>query len=213
VNKKENKIELGVIIYKKIIACIAALFFSCLFVNAQQNKTDTVTDKDYYDFFNSTENPFPVTRMSTACNPDTFKICNLNDIPEYNTLIDDTTEILKDSTMFTKADRAFIRRQMIHNRAYRWKDGEMKMMKVINGSKVKRLLDSLGPDDGWKAYYSIYKLGYNRFSVPLFSCDKLRCIVYRGYDCGSVYGLGNTNAFENRAGKWIIIKSCSPWVH
>lgn len=198
---------------KTILACICFLVLGSLFATAQGGKKDTVTDKDFYDFFNNTENPFPVTRMSTVCNPDTEKICNLNDIPEYNALIDDTTEIFKDSTMFTKADKAFIRRQMKKNRKFRWKDGEMKMMKVINGDKVKRLLDSLGPDDGWRVYYSIYKLGFNKFSVPLFSINKLRCIVYRGYDCGSVYGLGNTNVFENRDGKWIIIKSCSPWIH
>ena len=196
------------------------LFISCFIIfgltmgKAQTPaKADSVTEKDWYGFFNATENPFPVTRMNLVCNPDTLKTCNLNSIPEYNALIDDTTEIFKDTAVFSKADKAYIKRQMRRIMHYRWVDGEIAGMKVVNGDRVKRMLDSLGPDDGWKAIYTTFKQGYNKFSVPLFSLNKKRCIVYRGYDCGSVYGLGNTNVFENRDGKWIIIKSCSPWVH
>jgi len=134
-------------------------------------------------------------------------------MPEYNALRDDTTEIFMDTSLFSKADRAYIREQMIRERKFRWKEGEVKNMNVIDGEKVKHLFDSLGVEDAWKAYYPMFKMGYNKFSVPFFSCNKQKCIVYRGYECGMSYGLGNTNAFEKRDGKWVLVKSCAPWVH
>lgn len=177
-----------------------------------QNK-DTVTEADFYDFYNTTQNPFPVAHMGLGCSPDsTIKIGNLISLPEFHALDDDTTEIFMDS-LFTSADKAFIKRQMQRNRQFRWKDGEIKGINVIDGNAVRHLFDSLGADGAWDAYYKKYKVGYNQFSVPLFSCNKKRCIVYRGYQCSAVYGLGNTNVFEKRGDKWVIIKSCSPWIH
>ena len=196
-----------------VVLCLLLFSYSVSFSQAnKQVKELPVTDSDYYAFFNSTINPFPVITMGIACNPDSEKVCNLNSLPEYHSLLDDTTEIFKD-TLFTMADRLYIKKQMARIKNFRWKDGEMKNMKVIDGDKVKQLFDSLGLEEGWKAYNRIYGLAYNRFSVPVFSCDKLKCIVFRGYECTPVYGLGNTNAFEYKNGKWSIIKSCSPWIH
>ena len=201
----------------KACGMLATVFSICIIQTAvaqQSGKTEPViTDQDIYGFFNATENPFPVTRMGKACNPDSGKVGNLYSLAEYLSLIDDTTEIFKDTTMFTKADRAFIHKQMQKNKGFEWKNGEINGVNVIDGNKVQKLFDSLGPEEGWNEYYIEYKVGFNKFSVPLFSLDKKRCIVYRGYSCGSVYGLDNTNVFENRDGRWIIIKSCSPWVH
>jgi len=194
-------------VYWVTTLCLLTINFSWA-----QNSTDSVTEKDYYAFFNSTENPFPVTRMGGGCNPDSVKVSNLNSYPETNALHDDTTEIFLD-TLFSSADKASIRKQMKRIRNFRWKNGELSNVNVIDGDKVKHVFDSLGGDGAWEAYYKIYKIGYNQFSVPLFSCNKLRCIVYRGFQCSAVYGLGNTNVFEKRGDKWAIIKSCSPWVH
>lgn len=197
-----------------LVAAIGLSVFAVRNAYAQQKTADTViTDNDIYGFFNATENPFPVVRMGKACNPDSAKEGNLYSQAEYNSLLDDTTEIFKDTTLFTHADRAFINRQMKRNKNFVWKDGEIKGVKVIDAHKIQHLFDSLPPEDAWNTYYSIYQVGFNKFSVPLFSLNKKLCIVYRGYSCGAVYALGNTNVFENRNGRWIIIKSCSPWVH
>lgn len=178
----------------------------------EQVKCLPVTDSDYYAFYNSNANPYPVTTMSKACNPDSLPICNLTSLPEYNVLRDDTTEIFMD-TLFTKDDRAYIKEQMIRERKFRWKDGELKNIKVIDGDKLRAFFDSLGVEEGWKAYFPIYKMGYNKYSVPFFSCNKQRCIIFRGYECGMSYGLGNTNVYEKRNGKWVLVKSCAPWIH
>ena len=70
-----------------------------------------------------------------------------------------------------------------------------------------RILDSLGTDSGWHVYYSIYKIGFNKFSVPLYSLDKTRCIIFRSFECGGNFGLGNTNVFVKRGDKWVLAKS------
>lgn len=188
-----------------------ALFPS--FVRAQYTKIDSVSDLDYYDFFNTTENPYPVSSMIGQCNRDSLKTCNLLSTPEYGILREDTTEIFED-TIFSKADRAYIRLQCIQlqKRHFQWKNGLLKGIIVIDGNRVRRVFDSAGADSGWTAYYRIFRQGYNKFSVPLFSLDKTKCIVYRGFECGHT-GIGNTNAFIKRAGKWYIAKSCGPWVH
>jgi hypothetical protein len=194
---------------KTFLILIALISFGFSFAQSP----DTVTEKDYYDFFNSTENPFPVTHMGLGCQPDTnIKTCDLNSYPEFNALHDDTTELFQD-TLFTAADKAYIHRQMLRNLKFRWKQGEIKSVTVIDGDRVKHIFDSAGSDNAWQAYYKTFKIGYDQFSVPLFSCNKKRCIVYRGYECSAVYGLGNTNVFERRGDKWVIIKSCSPWIH
>jgi hypothetical protein len=196
----------------KWVLCFSCVLLFLHFSFAQQSKCDTVTEQDYYDFFNSTVNPFPVTTMGSGCNPDNLKIGNLISLPEANALKDDTTEIFAD-TLFTVADKAFIHKQMLQNRTFRWKAGKMNDENVIDGDKVRQLFNSATRDSAWGLYIKKYKMGYNQFSVPLFSCNKVRCIVYRGYECTANYGLGNTNVFEKKGDKWVIVKSCSPWVH
>jgi hypothetical protein len=180
---------------------------------SQALKIDSVSEQDYYNFFNSTENPYPVAGMIGQCNPDSLKTSNLLNTPEYGVLREDTSEIFMD-TIFTKADRAYIWFQcnQLKKRHFLWKDGLMKGVKVIDGSRVRHVMDSAGADSAWKAYYKIFREGYNKFSVPLFSVDKTKCIVYRGFECGHT-GIGNTNAFVRKGNKWVIAKSCGPWVH
>jgi len=198
---------------KKAILVLIVFHVTFFSVTAQIGRPDTVTAADIYGFLNATRNPFNTIRMGKLCNPDSVKISNLFSYPEYNSLREDTTEIFKDTALFSKADKAFIKRQMARNKHFVWKDGEIKGVHVINGSKVLYLFDSLTPKKAWNAYYSIYKVGYNKFSVPLFSLDKKRCIVYRSYSCSQVYSLGNTNVYEYTNNRWIIVKSCSPWIH
>ncbi len=191
------------------------LFLTVLpsFIYGQTVRIDSVTDRDYYDFFNSTENPYPVSSMIGQCNPDSLKTCNLLSTPEYGVLQEDTSEIFKD-TIFSKADRAYMYSQCVKlkQRHFEWKNGLLKGIIVINGDRVRKVFDSAGADSGWTVYYRIFRQGYNKFSVPLFSVDKTKCIVYRGFECGHT-GIGNTNAFIKKGNKWMIAKSCGPWVH
>jgi hypothetical protein len=183
------------------------------FLNAQAAKPSPITDQDFYDFFNTSDNPYPVSAMIGQCNPDSLKTCNLISTPEYGVLQEDTTQIFQD-TLFSIADRAYIRQQCINlrNRQFQWKNGMLKGIKVIDGARVRQVFDSAGADSGWTAYYHIFRQGYNKFSVPLFSLDKTKCIVYRGFECGHT-GIGNTNAFVKKNTKWVLALSCGPWVH
>lgn len=200
-------------IVRQILLCGIFLSLIPTELFAQKEKFDSVTDSDYYNFFNSTENPYPVSAMIGQCNPDSLKTCNLISTPEFGILREDTTQIYGD-TLFSKADKAYIRQQCIRlqKRHFQWKSGLIKGIKVIDGNRVRQVFDSAGADSGWVAYYRIFRQGYNKFSVPLFSLDKTKCIVYRGFECGHT-GIGNTNAFVKRNNKWVMAISCGPWVH
>ena len=99
------------------------------------SKHDTITEQDYYDFFNNTVNPFPVTTMGGPCNPDTLKVCNVLNLPEMGVLRDDTTEIFRD-TLFTMEDRVYIKRQMQWVKKILWKDGKINGVKVMPGNRL-----------------------------------------------------------------------------
>jgi hypothetical protein len=204
---------------KKVLILVSLICLQCSIGLAQKAEKkaeparhDTVTEQDYYDFYNASVNPFPVITMGGPCNPDSAKICNLLSLPEMGVLRDDTVEIFKD-TLFTAADRAFIAKQTKWCKKFEWKQGKLNNENVIDGKPVMKILDSLGTDSGWHVYYRIYKLGFNKFSVPLFSVDKQRCIVFRSFECGSNFGLGNTNVFIKKNDKWVLAKSIAPWVH
>ncbi len=195
----------------KALLVLSFFIFNISFSFAQ-SKHDTITEQDFYDFFNSTVNPFPVTTMGGPCNPDSVRICNLISTPEVGVLRDDTSEIFKDS-VFSLADRAYIHKQAVRTKNYRWKQGMIHGVNVIDGADVQHIMDSAGTEVGWPVYFKKYKLGYNRFSVPLYSLDKTKCIVYRAYSCSDNFGLGNTNVFIKKGDKWVLLKSCAPWVH
>jgi hypothetical protein len=177
-------------IFKLLIVLLPFLFGQNIF---GQSSSPSITSNDYYNFFNS------------LINPDSVKTFNLESRPDFSYILNDTTSIFGDTSLFSSADIQFIKQQIMVGQNFHWKSNKILGAIVINSKKIKKLFKS-SVDGGWTEFNKRYKNGFATFSVPLFTVDKNTCIVYRAGHCGGLCGRGGTSVYKKINGKWTFVR-------
>ncbi len=159
-----------------------------------QNKIASVSSQEYYDFFNS------------FINPDSIHNFNLENKPDFTHILNDTTSIFSDSSLFTAANIDFIRIQISTSIKFKWKSGKILGSKVISSKEIASFFKTSAQDEGWRKFNRKYKNGFSTFSIPLFSLNKKTCIVYEASHCGGLCGYGGIGVYKKINDKWTYLK-------
>ena len=174
--------------------CFFKLFILCSFAgfisNGYAQKTAAkISPKEYYAFFNS------------KINRDSIHAFYLESRPDFSFITNDTA-FFSDSTLFSRADVAFIKKQIEIGKKFRWQSGKILGATVISSKRIDNMMRH---EDGWERYHKSYKNGFVSLSVPLFTPDRNICIVYRAGRAGGLAGSGSTGIYRKVGGKWTFV--------
>jgi hypothetical protein len=158
-----------------------------------QSQYEKISSQDYYNFFNS------------LADPDSVHEFNLENKADLTYILEDTTLIFSDTSLFSKADIQFIKYQIQEAQSFRWESNRIAGSTVISSKKISKIFKK-DIDEGWKKFNRIYGKGFSTFSVPLFTVDRNTCIVYKAGHCGGLCGHGGTSVYKKINGKWTYVK-------
>ncbi len=178
-------------IFSKFLLTLLILTANRQFIFGQPQ--NTISPKDYYDFYNS------------LINSDSVNEFNLSSKPSLKPIIDDSVLIFRDSSLFSRNDIQFIKQQIDEGVNFTWQD-KILGAHIIKDTKIKEIFRK-GTRKGWRKFNHRYKGGFSRFSIPLFSIDRKTCIIYQSNHCGSLCGGGGISAYRKINGKWTFIKT------
>lgn len=165
-----------------------------------QSSYSGISSKDYYNFFNSIDQP------------DSIRQFYLESSADISHILKDTAMIFSDTSLFSPTDIEFIRTQLTERKNFTWERNKIKGAKVISTAKISKILNK-GPVKGWATFNKKYGTGFETFSFPLFTADKNTCIVYQAILCGNLCGHGATNVYKKINGRWRFIQTTgSVWV-
>lgn len=182
-----------------ILLSIILLFPHKQLIFAQGNPPK-VSIKEYYNFFNS------------FINPDSIESFNLSSKPDFEYIYEDTSDIFRDTNIFSSLDVQFIKSQILNAVGFEWENHKILASNVINAKEISKIFAD-GTYLGWSEFNKKYKNGFSTFSVPLFSVDGKLCIVYTARHCGHLCGEGSTNIYKKVRGKWVWLKAVGTrWV-
>jgi len=168
-----------------------------LLSKAQKYSAITISDGEVLEFLNSIQ--------ASSSTP-----IVLSETPETESLVRVLKRVLAD-TIFTNDERDFIRRELTNLSDYKWKKGMIKNTRIITEHEIDKLFYKKKAD-GWPMFYYKYGKGITGFSVPLFTADKTKCIVFRSYSCGAVCGEGAGMIYKKVDGKWVLMAVIPDWV-
>jgi hypothetical protein len=157
----------------------------------------SISDGEVLEFLNSTQSSSSVPLI-------------ISEMPETESLVRNLKRILADSS-FTNDERDFIRRELTNLSDYKWKKGMIKNARIITGHEIDKIFYKKKAD-GWPMFYYKYGKGITGFSVPLFTADKNKCIIFRSYSCGPVCGEGAGLIYQKVNGKWTLMAVIPDWV-
>jgi hypothetical protein len=182
------------------------LLIAC-FGTSYKAMAQSITESDYYSFMNSIsvsdskENN--IVRAETE-----YPIADTNIIFHGNRF--DVNG--KGDSLFTPADVKFIKQQLAKAKTYAWKDGKITKAKLIPAKTFDALFRG-GVGIGWDNFQKKYGIHtFYDFSVPLFSVDRSLCAIYKGTHCGGLCGGGEIDVYQNKDGKWVLIRYYSLWI-
>lgn len=182
----------------RILYTIFLLLFSVAAL-AQENKG--VTDRDYYEFYNTVPQPYKLRHFVLVSEPERFDT--------FNNLIDTKGKLF--DTIFAKSDSTFLNGQIAMAAHFYWGPGMIDGSTVVNKADIDALFRSGG--DGWSSFNKMYKVdSYCQYSVPLFSSDRTICIVLCSEYCGSLCGEGDVYYYKKINGKWQVVYHYVRWV-
>jgi len=86
---------------------------------------------------------------------------------------------------------------------------------VRRDGDIERLIENApNLDAGWKKFYSAYPgaRGVIRVSLPAYSGDGNRAVVFTGEGCGSLCGSGDVIELEKKDGVWHRTRAQATWI-
>lgn len=182
----------------------AIVTFIFLIVSFSVYAQDKVTDKDYYEFYNSIPQPYGARRFVLESEPMRFDISN--------SLFERKGDGSVFDTLFSKSDSNFLKEQISRAANFFWGPGMIDNAKVANKRDIDALFNN-GVDAGWGAFNKIYKGdGFCQYSVPLFSADRALCVIECSYHCGGLCGEGDIFYYKKVNGNWKMVYRKVLWI-
>jgi|GEM_PF-4584864 hypothetical protein len=162
-----------------------------------------ITEEDYYNFIRSMDtNIHSNGLLENEADNDSTVIQNL--------LLDKNFQIARDS-LFSKDDIEYMKQQARTHHTIFWSQKKLPSIKMISRAKLDSVFKTDG--DGWNSFYKNCGSGYYSYSIPLFSLDKTKCIVYYSDASGFLAASGNIFiCVKGKAGNWFVFKSRMTWV-
>jgi len=184
---------------------IAFLFCSLVYSAYAQ----TITESDYYDVLNHIKIPDSKGKILLSSDPSLWE--NDTDAIFHNGF---SVNANKPDTIFTLADKAYIRQQVKQAITTKWDNKNITWAKVIPHSDIHNVFtDSVTKGDKWELFEKkFHESEYYDYSVPVFSVDKNTCAIYVGHHCGWLCGDGDIYIFRKKNNKWVLISTIGLWV-
>ena len=139
---------------------------------------------------------------------DNVKIFYLSNSNHLKQIEYDLRVVFKD-TSFTKQDIDFFQLQIEQYRNFKWTSKKIKRAKIVSKSRQNRLYKN---HKNWEKFHKNHGKSILGYSVPLFTCDKSKVVVYRAKYCGALCGGGQISVFEKINGKWSYRKNYGFWI-
>ncbi len=192
----------------KKTTAILLLLFTCFGFN-QSTIAQTITDKDYYNFLNA------IGAIDSA------KSHFISSKPDFEYFHSDSSTLFHGNwsytngakdTLFTLADIKFMKQQMAQDTNYIWKSKKIVWATIIPYKDIDKIFAAHKKDVS-DAFYKKYPTNiFYDYSVPLFSANKSLCAIYIGSYCGGLCGSGAFYIYENKGGKWMLVRYYRLWV-
>ena len=187
---------------------ILLLLFTC-FSFCKSTIAQNITEQDYYSFLNaigatdSAKSQFISSKSAIEYfHSDSSTVFHGN-MPYTNGASD---------TLFTMADIKFMKQQLTRGANYIWKSKKIKWANIIPYKDIDKVF-ATHEENTSTAFYKKYPTNiFYDYSIPLFSTSKLLCAIYIGSYCGGLCGSGAFYIYENKGGKWVLIRYYHLWV-
>jgi len=153
-------------------------------------RAQTVTDNDIYGFYNHLWEKGMAERsvIRKEANDEYIEKALSNDLLVHPAFLK--------KNIFTKDDLAFMAEQLYEHKNFIWSAKQLKNIPVVNDDSIKN----------WGFYgYDSQMNNVFTSSIPLFSLDRRRCIIYIGDVMGIIY------VYKKTWGRWKKIASFMVW--
>ncbi len=133
---------------------------------------------------------------------DSLQTIYLSNSNHFKQIEEDLKTVFKDS-IFTKQDIDYFNIQIKSYRYFKWTSKNVERAKIVSNRKLNRLYKNYNNWDKFHKECGEYILGY---SVPIYTCDKTKLLIYRTTYCGALCGSGAISVYEKRNGQWTYLK-------
>ncbi|OYU84078.1 MAG: hypothetical protein CFE24_08570 [Flavobacterium sp. BFFFF2] len=137
---------------------------------------------------------------------DTTKLVLVKESASWNEILKNNTNLVADSTVFSKKEIELIKSQLALIPFLQWNDMILKNSTIV----TKQEIDQFFEQSNFDAYEDIkqkFGSGFMNFSAPIFIRNDTYCIFYNDYHFGWTCGGGSLSLYKKEHGSWTFVKS------
>jgi hypothetical protein len=139
---------------------------------------------------------------------DSLKVFYLSNSNHFKQIEEDLKSVFTD-TIFTKQDIDYFKIQIEAYRHFKWTSNKVEKAKIVSNSKLHRLYKNY---KNWDKFHKDCGESILGYSVPIYTCDKTKLVIYRSTYCGALCGGGQITVFKKINGKWTYLKNYGFWI-
>lgn len=125
---------------------------------------------------------------------------------------EDSLNILRLTSIFTKADMDYIFKQNTNSRFFEI-NKFVENLQLVSADTLRAFRNTKDIDDFWSKFHEKYgDGGFVEISVPIFSLNRELIIIRYSYSCGGLCGSGFTTIFKKNGDEWDELRVLDAWI-